>query len=225
MLKSIITKTHSTGASAAKIKAIDEEIGTCMHPFTSILYDIRTILGEQEVTYLEIGSYRGNSACLMLSHDFPTRVIGIDACTLNFKDGAQADVIHANVKHFGGEGRFELRQGFSTNPSIIDGLKRDGVAVDILFIDGGHDFKTVVADWKNYEPFVKPGGFIVFDDYNDLVHSPQVKPAVDSVVSSLEEGKMEIVGCIDNVLNLKVAPNVKYPNKGLCNDFILRKIK
>lgn len=36
--------------------------------------------------------------------------------------------------------------------------------IDLLFIDGGHDYATCLADWKNYGPLVREGGMVAFHD-------------------------------------------------------------
>lgn len=51
--------------------------------------------------------------------------------------------------------------------------------VALLHIDGGHLARNVVLDFLLYSPSVVPGGFIVFDDYRDPEHSPEVGPTVD----------------------------------------------
>lgn len=38
--------------------------------------------------------------------------------------------------------------------------------IDVLFIDGDHEFQGCRKDFLNYEPHVVAGGFIIFDDYN-----------------------------------------------------------
>ncbi|MDE1193805.1 MAG: class I SAM-dependent methyltransferase [Pseudomonas sp.] len=49
--------------------------------------------------------------------------------------------------------------------------------VALLHIDGGHAGRNVLLDFLLYSPSVVPGGFIVFDDYGDYLHSPEVGPA------------------------------------------------
>ena len=52
------------------------------HEWTHILYGIRTMLGSEIKTYMEIGSYVGSSASLVLRNPFPTNIICIDPCSL-----------------------------------------------------------------------------------------------------------------------------------------------
>jgi predicted O-methyltransferase YrrM len=42
--------------------------------------------------------------------------------------------------------------------------------LDVLFIDGGHDFETVWADLENYAPRVKTGGWILMHDAYPIAH-------------------------------------------------------
>lgn len=41
--------------------------------------------------------------------------------------------------------------------------------VDLLFIDGDHSYEGARADYEDYKPFVKSGGWIVF---HDIVNQP-----------------------------------------------------
>jgi cephalosporin hydroxylase len=64
--------------------------------------------------------------------------------------------------------RFDL-----SNPELFVGLSQDQTCIDkarnlgeldVLYIDGGHNYENVVADIQNYAPLVKKHGFIVTDD-------------------------------------------------------------
>ncbi len=37
--------------------------------------------------------------------------------------------------------------------------------LDLIYIDGGHDYQTVFSDWVNFAMWLKPLGVIIFDDY------------------------------------------------------------
>lgn len=37
--------------------------------------------------------------------------------------------------------------------------------IDVLFIDGDHSYEGCKADYEKYEPWVREGGYIIFDDY------------------------------------------------------------
>ncbi len=52
--------------------------------------------------------------------------------------------------------------------------------IGLLYIDGSHTAKDVLADWRAWSPFVDVGGVIAFDDY-DTPKNPGVKVVVDSL--------------------------------------------
>ena len=46
---------------------------------------------------------------------------------------------------------------------------------DVVYIDGSHEYADVARDLDDYWPFVRPGGFLIVDDY----HFADVHRAVD----------------------------------------------
>jgi len=54
--------------------------------------------------------------------------------------------------------------GYSQDAVVIEKVKAVVPYLDFLFIDGGHDYATVKADYENYAPLVRPGGLIAFHD-------------------------------------------------------------
>ena len=53
-----------------------------------------------------------------------------------------------------------------------------------------------MKDFNNYKDLVKKGGYIIFDDYMDQIHSPEVKSAVDDIVNILNQEDYDIIGSI-----------------------------
>lgn len=113
----------------------------------------------------------------------------------------------------------EIHKKLSTDKKLIDEFKLKKLEIDILFIDGDHRREAVFWDWENYEPFVKQGGFIVFDDYLDFNWSPQVHGAVNDIVNKLDTTKYEIIGSIPN---FKKAYSMELKKNS--NEFIIKKI-
>ena len=197
------------------------------HEHTYILYDIRTLLGENEKTYLEIGSYIGSSASLILQHPFKTKLICIDPCRLNkshyLGDLNQYSTLEKNLQNNNKNNyNFKIEKNFSTDVNLLTKFKDNKLEIDILFIDGGHRYNDVVQDWNNYKDFVNPGGFIVFDDYCDKTYSPEVKSAVDDIVKNLNTGVYEIIGTLDNIHKLD-HDNITYKYPNIINEFIIYK--
>lgn len=57
--------------------------------------------------------------------------------------------------------------------------------VDMVFVDGQHDYQAVVDDIHAWLWHIKPGGILAFHDYGAPI-CPEVKPAVDSVFGNQE---------------------------------------
>ena len=184
----IITKN-----SLSKNKEISHNMeGSTFHFHTHILYDIRTSLGEEEKTYLEIGSYAGGSQSLISSHNYKT-----NCYTIDLGEPISKDIVIRNVDKFKNiKNTFKYYQGNSQDINIVNQVKTDLKNVDILFIDGDHSRQGVLLDFKNYSDLVVNGGYIAFDDYLDFEHSPQVKGAVDEIVSGLNLNEYKIIGSI-----------------------------
>jgi predicted O-methyltransferase YrrM len=74
---------------------------------------------------------------------------------------------------------YTLIQAFSTDDAAIKAASRS--SYDVLIIDGDHSYAGVKVDFVLYAPFVKRGGYIIFDDYG-AADWPDVKKFVDESV-------------------------------------------
>lgn len=198
------------------------------HEWTHILYGIRTMLGAETKTYMEIGSYIGSSASLIARNPYPTNIICIDPCNLptSHYGGtiSQGETLFNNIKNNNIHNyNIKLCKNYSNDPILLKHFKDTNTKVDILFIDGAHDYNGVINDWKNYNGFVNSGGYIVFDDYNDYKYSPEVKPAVDEIMKHIDLTAYEIIGSPKNTLDdTSVGYNNTYGLK-YSNEFIVYK--
>lgn len=60
---------------------------------------------------------------------------------------------------------------------------------DVLLIDGDHSYDGVKYDFDNYHPYVKKGGYVIFDDYN-ATEWPGVSEFVDKELKQKENLQM-----------------------------------
>lgn len=58
-------------------------------------------------------------------------------------------------------------------------LKELDLGVDLLHLDGGHDYASVIADLRAWWPLLRPGGILIGDDYNTNGAWPGVRQAFD----------------------------------------------
>ncbi len=201
--------THSK-QSLELLANISKTVKTFHHHF-HVLYDIGSIFSGK-INYVEVGCYAGASACLMVQRP-NTNVFSIDTGEPISPSIAQANVMRFNVHG----NRFEYIIGSSHDPKVVNQLKNNLTGgIDILFIDGGHSYNDVILDFEMYSGMVNAGGYVIFDDYLDSVYSPEVRPAIDKIVSGLGE-KYEIIGSLKNDIG---APPAEIKES---NCFILKK--
>jgi predicted O-methyltransferase YrrM len=192
-----LNNMQNTIESLNLIKKISDEINNMtFHHHYYILYDVAKEFGTAPINYVEIGCYAGGSACLMLQRP-NTNVISIDLGI-----PISSDIVKENVKKLNIlNNHYNYIQGNSQKIQTVNELKNLIQSIDILFIDGDHSYNGVINDFNLYSKMVKPGGYIVFDDYNDKQHSPQVKVAVDDLLKNNYE--YEIFGTLPNVFGAR----------------------
>ena len=89
---------------------------------------------------------------------FYTQAIGIDIRTYPEWD---TFVGHKDDKLICGDLRTE-----ETRIALSDALR--GCKVDLAFIDGGHEYDEVKADWEAIKPHLREGSLVIFHDYDPV---------------------------------------------------------
>jgi predicted O-methyltransferase YrrM len=118
---------------------------------------------------VNIGSAYGTSALAMLER-LDSRVVSID-----IKDCPEEQKVTAEYKD---------RYQFIKEESQSFGLKWCRETVDLVFIDGGHNYQDCYEDIIVWYSALKPEGIMMIHDYGADI-TPEVKPAVDSIVKQL----------------------------------------
>lgn len=192
--------------------------GSTFHLHYFVLRDLADFL-DKPLTYMEIGIFNGGSLAFMLKHPNVRTYIGVDPLTLpNQLKFTEENIAKSKKDHH----QIHIFKEFSTVESLPERIKSLVPAVDILFIDGAHDRKTVISDFERFHALVSKNGFIVFDDYNDFKYSPEVHGAVDEIVDRISKGvygessKFNIIGDPNNYTT-QVFDN--YPK---INEFIIQ---
>ncbi len=126
----------------------------------------------KEFSFLEIGCYKGATISLIKLLRPDAKVYTVTPLTA---EGGYGDDDYANDvitihNHFG-LNQPVIIQGLSTNDWVIQSVKNLG-DFNVIYVDGGHDTETVIADLDNYAPMVKIGGLLVMDDANSDMHMP-----------------------------------------------------
>lgn len=183
-----------------------------MHHHHHILFDIASMYPTDHLlNYVEIGCCAGGSSSFMLQRP-NTQVVAIDLGS-PVTEEAVVDIVKKHNIH---NNIFVYIKGDSHSLETKDRLLKFIRTIDILFVDGGHFKNDVLQDFALYSELVAKNGFIVFDDYRDWQYSPEVKIAVDQLVSTITG--YEILGTFPNTLEA-------YPKEckeGNC--FVVRKL-
>lgn len=216
--------------SATKLNLISKNMhGKTFHHHYHIIYDIISLIDKPEITYTEIGTYYGGSVCLVLSHDTDKKlnIYCIDTLTAatDLKQKLTENINKYNHK----QRRVNLIQGDSRDSRLHNMLGRNDFVTDILFIDGDHTYQGPISDFINFMPFMNEGSYIIFDDYNDSQYSPEVKKAVDFIVSKIKNreifGLYEILGDHINLFAVYPESLPRYNEYILIRSVIPRTVK
>ncbi|MCH4093848.1 MAG: class I SAM-dependent methyltransferase [Acetobacter peroxydans] len=142
------------------------------HEHVKLLGYLCCLLGKVEGDIIEIGVWKGKSSAFMSAMcQKKRRIISIDPMILN-KQVEELSFYHKKIFP-----EVELIRGFAELAAA--NVYRMHPKTVLLHIDGGHAGENVLMDFLIYSKTVVGGGFIVFDDYADYQHSPEVGPAVD----------------------------------------------
>ena len=168
---------------------------------------LKEVFSKKPKSFLEIGVFHGVTArnvCELLHqiHGNDFKYIGLDLFEKN--DENISEVIpntdfknpfkkfyHQYIKRrdpYSLEAVNDLLSKFKKQVHLIKGnsnkiLKKiDMSKIDFIFLDGGHEYNTVVNDLNSCIDVLKFNGTILCDDYN-LSSAPGVKKAIDEFVN------------------------------------------
>jgi len=180
---------------------------------------LKEVLNKKPKSFLEIGVFHGVTArnvCELLYqiHGNDFKYVGLDLFeksdenkfevipSTNFKNPFKK-FYHQYIMRqdpYSIEGVSNLLKKFKNQVHLIKGnsnqvlKKMDMSKIDFVFLDGGHQYNTVVNDLNSCMDVLKFNGSILCDDYN-LGSAPGVKKAIDEFVKN-NSFKCEII-CYD----------------------------
>lgn len=146
---------------------------------------------------IEVGTWKGKSAIHManICRDLGlnTEILCIDTWlgsvehwthldpnlpTTSLRNGRPIlyDQFISNVIHYGLTEYITPFPIDSVNGALT--LKKYGIQADIIYIDAGHEYDSVISDLINFSALVKPGGILIGDDW---FHQPIKNAVADSL--------------------------------------------
>lgn len=153
------------------------------------------------VKYLEIGSYKGRSACWMLLNILThaeARMTAIDPFSGSIEHRLQndgkplelLDIFKHNIKQTQQAKKVGILQKLSQE-ALIDLLaKKETESFDIIYVDGSHTAYDTLTDATLAWRLLKPQGVLIFDDYLwTFDGKPQNEPkvAVDAFLLAFKD--------------------------------------
>jgi len=177
---------------------------------------LKEVLNKKPKSFLEIGVFHGVTArnvCELLYqiHGNDFKYVGLDLFeksdenkfevipSTNFKNPFKK-FYHQYITRqdpYSIEAVSNLLKKFKNQVHLIKGnsnqvlKKMDMSKIDFVFLDGGHEYNTVVNDLNSCIDVLKFNGSILCDDYN-LGSAPGVKKAIDEFVKT-NNFKCEII--------------------------------
>ena len=186
---------------------------------------LNEIISKSPRVFLEVGVFHGVTArnvCELLNnlHGNNFKYIGLDLFEKNSENKDEfipitkfsnplKTIYFKYIKRqnpYSIEAVENLLNKFKNNVSLIKGnsnniLKKiDMSKVDFVFLDGGHDYSTVINDLNCSIEVIQNNGIILCDDY-DLTYAPGVKKAVNEF-SSINNFKCTII-CNDRFAKIE----------------------
>jgi len=182
------------------------KLGNTYGTFHTYVHIIPIILRLAEAkTFLEVGSFCGASMAHALSVPSLRRAVSVDMEIRGFRGTGQ--VFRQNMekykKVFNSEAEVIQVSGNSRDHTVKQQVFHQfpNASVDVYFIDGDHF--DPLPDYYIYKHLVRPGGFIVWDDFkNHRVVGPSLKRL------ALDEEHLKCYHNIGSIKNFARAANL-----------------
>ena len=132
---------------------------------------------------LEIGVCEGGWLWCMEPFFAPgAQIIGIDNLS---NPVIRIDRLRSVIARLGKTHPTTLIEGASQTPEALTRVLEllDGKPLDVLHIDGGHDYPSALSDWERYAPLVRKGGLIAIHDIQGVKYREQ---EVDTLWAEIE---------------------------------------
>ena len=142
--------------------------------------------------YVEVGTFHGASAC---------------AASINAQSVATIDVYNWRPKVWGSDPNHNKITFFKgTSEDFVALYDQSTPWINVLFIDGSHEYDSVKKDCEALVPLVMPGGTVMFHDHNPNNPATGVWAAVNEYLQKIPHQARPKVAGSSNLLIIDI-PN------------------
>jgi predicted O-methyltransferase YrrM len=180
-----------------------EEIDGWLSPVEAIeLFDLSSTINSVKPIICEIGSWKGRSAYVFASAIGKKGgiVYSIDPFNGEGHPIYNKEIKKMNVSLLENFENTMLKYGFKDCVKIIPMLSKDAISnfpekrIDLLFIDGNHEYESVKQDFDLWSPLIPSGGTIVLHDV-EATHENGPKVVFDKYINNNPSWKhAQVVG-------------------------------
>ena len=172
----------------------------CLTDYLHYLLSLKSYMGDQCKTYVEIGTLWGGSIISLMNlkdvhtekfigidlfsgfYNKPVKKNGFNKTSQNIDETNHLKFTTNNIQKLNKYNKnFTLIKGSSYSNETVEKVKKITESIDLLFIDGDHSEHGVTQDFLKYKDFVTKNGIIVFDNYGQPNHWEGVKKGVDKI--------------------------------------------
>jgi|TARA_B110000438_G_C15684425_1_gene593869 predicted O-methyltransferase YrrM len=146
----------------------------------------------KKFSYLEIGSWEGNSALFILKNYNTVNVVCVDFWEKNNEINENFENFKLNMEEY--KNRFSFFREMSDNFFINNKEK-----FDVIYIDGSHEPMQVYKDINNAWNFLNISGILICDDYfYGNIYTKSNNVPADAINKFIKEkNNLEII-CVNN---------------------------
>tara|TARA_B110000003_G_scaffold144517_1_gene145591 strand:- start:138 stop:860 length:723 start_codon:yes stop_codon:yes gene_type:complete len=197
-----ISKIKKQKKEAHKDYLISKKTTTDYFSLNAYYWDLIINKNFKKFSYLEIGSWEGNSAMFVLKNFNTKSVTCVDSWDLN--DDTHKDKQLENFKNFQSNlVEFKDRFLFYKNTSD-EFFLNNKEKYDVIYIDGWHEAPQVYEDINNSWNCLNENGIIICDDYfyGDIINNKDSNLPANSINKFILENKNKLK--IINVNNTQI---------------------
>lgn len=138
----------------------------------------------QSTSHVEVGVYCGRSLMASVAGMRPgSLALAVDL--EHTETSWVRDVLSATIREIARcNTEIEIQTEFSNSIQAARSAMQHGKRFDSVFIDGDHEYESVVADITEWKPLVLPGGILCGHDYSTAF--PGVMDAVNELCPGFE---------------------------------------